>query len=135
MGVLELRLVAGQRRFRLADLRPVAGHRGLGLAQGLLVGPRIDLEQQLALGDVLALGEVNAEQLAGNLRLDLDYGGGLDGADHAQFEGDRCLFSDGHRHGYRWHACWRARRGLGRLLLAGAQDNGAGQSGHCGGKS
>ena len=42
--------VAGQGGFQLGDLGAVARHVGFGLAQGFLVGTRVDFEQQVALG-------------------------------------------------------------------------------------
>ena len=91
--------IAGEGGFRLGDLRAVAGDVGFGLAEGFFVGTRVDLEEEIALGDVLAFGEADAEQLAGDLRLDLHDGGGLHGADHSQFGRHGFLrgFGDGDR--------------------------------------
>ena len=41
----------------LGDLRAVARDVGFGLAQRFFVGARVDLKEQVALGDVLAFGE------------------------------------------------------------------------------
>ena len=90
--------IAGQGGFRLGDLGAVAGHVGFGLAESFLVGARIDLEEKIALGDVLAFGEADAQKLAGDLRFDLHDGGRFHGADHAQFGGHGFLGGLGHRH-------------------------------------
>ena len=44
--------------FGLRDLRPIAGDRGFGLPQRVVERARIDLEEKVALGHVLAFGEV-----------------------------------------------------------------------------
>ena len=49
-GEFRLRGIAGQRGLGLGDLGAVARHRGFRLAQRVLVRPRVDLEEQVALG-------------------------------------------------------------------------------------
>jgi hypothetical protein len=95
--VLGLRGIARQRGFGLGDLRAVARDVGLRLAERLLIRPRIDREQQIALGDVLPFREAGANQLAGDLRFHLHDGGCLHRPHHPQFRGDGFRGGLGHR--------------------------------------
>ena len=52
---------------------------------------RVDAEQQVALVDVLAFGELDAHQLARDLRFDLHDGRRFHGADHAHIDRHRLL--------------------------------------------
>ena len=62
--------VAGEVALRLAEQRLVLGQLPLGLRQRRLVGARIDLGEEVAGLDRLALGEPDLLQIAGDLGLD-----------------------------------------------------------------
>ena len=115
--VLGLRGVAGQRGFGLGDLRAVARDVGLRLPERLLIRPRIDGEQHIALGDVLPFREAGANQLSGDLRFHLHDGGCLHRPHHPQFRGDGFRGGLGHRDGHHW----RPARGPRRLPLTTAE--------------
>ena len=115
--VLRLRRVARQRRFGLGDLRAVSHDAGFRLAERLLIRPRVDGEQQIALGDVLPFREAGANQLAGDLRFHLHDGGCLHRPHHPQLGGNGLLGGLGHRYGHHW----RPARGPRLLATATAE--------------
>src|SRR5204862_123974 len=123
LGVLCLRRVAPQVGFSLPQLRGVLLQRGFGLPQRLLVGARIDLEQQIALVDVLALDKVHGEQLAGDLRFDLHDRGRLHSTDGVNLHRSSLLRRSRNADRDRWRP---AGRGLSLLrAAAGEQRQGA----------
>ncbi len=119
LGVFRLRVVARERGFGLRDLRLVALDGGFGLRQRVFIRARIDAEKQFALRYVLAFGEIDRGQFAGDLRFDLHDGGSFHRADHAQFGGHGLFdyFRRGDRHDRRPGRGLRRRR----ILLTGAQ--------------
>jgi len=139
LRVLRLRLIARERRPRLAHLRTIAvegrpclldlahvlGEVRLGLRQRRLEGARVDGEEEVPRAHVLAFLEVHAHQLAADLGLDRDHGVGFHGADRLDLEGDGLLLDggDGDGHGKR---LWRLFR-LG--LVARAASEGRGERG------
>ena len=64
------RLVALQVDLGVLEQRLVLGQRALRLLQRHVVGPRIDHREEVALLDRLAFGELDLDELAGDLRLD-----------------------------------------------------------------
>ena len=99
-GLTDPRLISLEHGARLLDLSPVPGEVGLGLGERGLVDAGVDREEQVALLDVLPFLDVDAEQLAADLRLDRHHRGGLDGADGLDLERDRLLLDgrDADRH-------------------------------------
>ncbi len=74
-------LGAGQLNLGVLKGRRGAAFLAGGLLHHRLVGPRVDLEQHLALADELPVGEVDLDDVAGDARTQLDGGGGLEAAD------------------------------------------------------
>ena len=111
-------LVADEVGFGLRHLRLVAFHRRFRLVQSFVVRTRVDAEQQVAPFDVLAFGETDGIELAGDLGLHLHDGGSLHRPDYPHFGGHGLLggFVHRHRHG-RWSGGRTARR---LLFLAAA---------------
>ncbi len=81
-------LVAFEIQLGILQQRLVTLQRALRLRQRQLIGPRIDLRQQIALVDVLALGEGDAHQLAADLRDDGHGGERRHGAQRVQRDVD-----------------------------------------------
>jgi len=84
-----LRGVARERSLQLIDLGAIARDVALSLMQRLFVRPRIDLEQEVAFGDVLAFGKRHADERSRYLRFDLNNGGCLHRTHQPQFGGNR----------------------------------------------
>src|ERR1039457_6538010 len=70
------------------------------LANGFLVGAAINLEKELALGDGIALGEVDLGQLTGDQGFDVDGRVGLHISDGADLNRDGPLGHGGYCHGH-----------------------------------
>ena len=117
--------VARERGLGLRDLRLVPLHRRLRLPQRVVVWPRIDLEQKIALGHVLPFGEVHRHQFARHLRFGLHNGRGLHRSHHLELGGNRFLHNLAHRHRHHRHSRHAARPS--RLLLAARQRQTHGQ--------
>jgi len=98
--------------------RLVAHHLSLGLGQLHLEGPRVDLGQQLAALDELALPEQDLHQLAVDAALDGDGVERRDGAEAVEVDGDVPL---SRRHRHHRHAARGGRRGPSRARLGLAQ--------------
>ena len=71
---------------RLGQLCAIPGERGFRLSQRFAVGAGIDLKEQRVFDDVLAFGEVDLEDLAGDLRFHLHGFRGVGRADYADLE-------------------------------------------------
>jgi hypothetical protein len=82
-------------------LRDVALEIGLGLREGRLERPPVELEQDLVLLDVVAFLEVDRRELAGDLRPDGDDRVGFDSPDDADLDRHRLLHDRGHRDRHR----------------------------------
>ena len=112
-----LRFVPVHVRFGLLQIRVVASQRGFGLAEGLDVGALVDLKQKIAFLDIGAFYEGYLLQRTGDLGLNLNDTGRFHGAHDVDFIGHTLFF----RRGYADGNGRSGRDSLGLLGLAAGQ--------------
>ena len=83
----DVRLGTREVRFGNSQLSLILGQRRLGLSQVFAEGPRVDLEQQIALIDIRAFSEFHAEERPVDLGFHLDCRGRFDSADRPNLYG------------------------------------------------
>ena len=97
----EQRFITLRIRFGILGIRGILRQRRLGLLHGLFERTGIDLEDQLALADIIAFGKKYVRQLARDQRFYTDGRKRFDVRDGVNFHGNRALgdLGDGNRNG------------------------------------